>query len=101
MTNIVIVTGRLTADLELRCTGETPLCKFRIAVDRPKKKGADKSETDFFNCTAWNHNAEFINDMFSKGEIITIVGNLRSSYSGIHIQLMNGESFCTDEDEED
>lgn len=79
MTNIVIETGRLTADPELRYTGETPLCKFRIAVDRPKKKGADKPETDFFNCTAWNHNAEFINDMFSKGEMITVVGNLRSS----------------------
>ena len=78
MTNIVIETGRLTADPELRYTGETPLCKFRIAVDRPKKKGADKPETDFFNCTAWNHNAEFINDMFSKGEMITVVGNLRS-----------------------
>ena len=49
MTNIVIETGRLTADPELRYTGETPLCKFRIAVDRPKKKGADKPETDFFN----------------------------------------------------
>ena len=45
MTNIVIETGRLTADPELRYTGETPLCKFRIAVDRPKKKGADKPET--------------------------------------------------------
>lgn len=78
MTNIVIETGRLTADPELRYTGETPLCKFRIAVDRPKKKGAEKPETDFFNCTAWNHNAEFINDMFSKGEMITVVGNLRS-----------------------
>ena len=50
MTNIVIETGRLTADPELRYTGETPLCKFRIAVDRPKKKGAEKPETDFFNC---------------------------------------------------
>lgn len=79
MINIVIETGRLTADPELKVTGETKLCKFRIAVDRPKKKGADKPETDFFNCTAWNHNAEFINDMFSKGEMITVVGNLRSS----------------------
>ena len=73
MTNIVIETGRLTADPELRYTGETPLCKFRIAVDRPKKKGADKPETDFFNCTAWNHNAEFINDMFSNIDTAAIV----------------------------
>ena len=79
MTNITILTGRLTADPELRVTGETKLCKFRIAVDRPKKKGAETAETDFFNCTAWNHNAEFVNNMFSKGEMITIVGNLRSS----------------------
>lgn len=79
MTNITILTGRLTADPELRVTGETKLCKFRIAVDRPKKKGAESAETDFFTCTAWNHNAEFVNDMFSKGDMITIVGNLRSS----------------------
>jgi single-strand DNA-binding protein len=79
MTNIVIVTSRLTADPELKITGENKLCKLRIAVERPKKKGAEKSETDFFNCTAWNHNAEFISDMFSKGEMITVVGNLRSS----------------------
>lgn len=79
MTNITILTGRLTADPDLRDTGDTKLCKFRIAVDRLKKKGADKPETDFFNCTAWNHNAEFVNDMFSKGDMITIVGNLRSS----------------------
>ena len=79
MTNITILTGRLTADPDLRATGETMICKFRIAVDRPKKKGAETAETDFFTCTAWNHNAEFVSNVFSKGDTITIVGNLRSS----------------------
>ena len=79
MTNITILTGRLTAEPELKYIGDTAICKIRIAVDRPKKKGAETAETDFFNCTAWNHNAEFINNMFSRGDMISIVGNLRSS----------------------
>ena len=80
MLNRVVLMGRLVADPELKTTNTgISVTSFRIAVDRPKRKGEDKPETDFFNCTAWNHNAEFINDMFSKGEMITVVGNLRSS----------------------
>lgn len=60
MLNKFMVTGRLTADPEIQTKGESRLCKFTIACDRPKRKGEKNSETDFFTCTAWNRNADVI-----------------------------------------
>ena len=34
----------------------------------------EKTETDFFTCTAWNRNADVVVDWFGKGDIITLVG---------------------------
>jgi single-strand DNA-binding protein len=69
-----MVSGRLTADPEIQTVGESRLCKFTIACDRPKRKGEEKPETDFFNCSAWNRNADVIIDWFGKGDMVTLVG---------------------------
>ena len=74
MLNKFLVAGRLTANPEIQTVGENRLCKFCIACDRPKRKGEEKPETDFFNCTAWNRNADMIVDWFGKGDLITLVG---------------------------
>lgn len=74
MLNKFLVAGRLTADPEIQTVGENHLCKFCIACERPKRKGEEKPETDFFNCTAWNRNADVIIDWFGKGDLITLVG---------------------------
>lgn len=76
MLNKFMVSGRLTADPEIKTVSENRLCKFTIACDRPKRKGEEKPETDFFNCTAWNRNADVIADWFGKGDMITLVGSL-------------------------
>ena len=64
MLNKFLVSGRLTADPEIKTVGENRLCKFTIACDRPKRKGEENPETDFFPCTAWNRNADVIVDWF-------------------------------------
>ena len=74
MLNKFMVAGRLTADPEIQTKGESRLCKFTIACDRPKRKGEENPETDFFTCTAWNRNADVVVDWFGKGDIITLVG---------------------------
>ena len=74
MLNKFIVSGRLTADPEIQTVGESRMCKFTIACDRPKRKGKEKAEVDFFNCTAWNRNADVIVDWFGKGDMVTLVG---------------------------
>lgn len=72
--NKVILMGRLTKDVELKRSGDTVIGKFTIAVDRRNKN----KDTDFINCVAWNRTAEFINRYFSKGNMIAVVGELRT-----------------------
>ncbi len=79
MLNKVLMSGRLTAEPEVKTTGDNRYCKFAIACERPKRKGEEKAETDFFNCTAWNSNADVVSKWFGKGDMITIVGSLRNS----------------------
>lgn len=78
--NKVIITGRLTADPELRQTQSgISSCRFTVAVNR---KYADKStgerQADFITCVAWRQTAEFVSRYFSKGKMIALEGSLRT-----------------------
>ena len=79
MLNKVILMGRLCDDPEFRQTqSQTPFCRFRIAVNRPKAKdGQDKA--DFINCVAWRSSAEFISQYFFKGSMIVVEGQMRNN----------------------
>lgn len=48
------------------------MCGFTIAVDRSR----DREKTDFVPIVAWGKTAEFINQWFGKGDLITIVGRI-------------------------
>lgn len=78
MANIVVVSGRMVADPELRNISEDKtVCNFRIAV--PKRfKPQEGADSDFFNAVAWNRTAEFICKYFSKGKQIELVGSLQT-----------------------
>jgi single-strand DNA-binding protein len=79
--NKVILGGRLTADPELRQTPQgISVTTFSIAVNRRFTKTNDGSQptADFFNCTAWRSNAEFITRYFKKGNSICVVGTLQN-----------------------
>lgn len=78
MINIVIVMGRITADPELKTTQSgVNYVRFTVAVDRPYKSG-DEKQTDFINCVAWRHTAEFVDKYFVKGQMIAVQGSLQT-----------------------
>ena len=78
MFNIAILTGRLTADPELKTTPSgTSVCSFTIAVDRRYKQGEER-QADFVNIVAWRQTAEFVSKFFSKGSIIGIEGSIQT-----------------------
>ena len=79
MLNKFLVSGRLTADPEIKTVGDNRLCKFTIACERPKRKGEEKAQTDFFDCTAWNRNADVVVDWFGKGDMVTLVGSVHNN----------------------
>lgn len=78
MFNIVVLTGRLTADPELKYTqSNTPVTSFSIAVSRQYKSG-EETQADFINIVAWRQTAEFITKYFQKGSKIRIVGSIQT-----------------------
>lgn len=77
--NKIFIMGRLTADPELSSTASgISVCKFNVAVPRPKRKDAEQ-ETDFFTVQAWRETADFVSKYFSKGKKILVTGVLRNN----------------------
>ena len=67
--NKVILMGNLTRDPEIRYSqGENSLAiaRFSIAVNRRFSRQGD-TDTDFFNCTAFGKQAEFVEKYFKQG----------------------------------
>lgn len=78
MFNLVVLTGRLTAEPELKSTQNgVSVCSFPIAVERKYKQGEEK-QTDFINIVAWRNTAEFVAKYFSKGNMIGIEGSIQT-----------------------
>ena len=67
--------GRLTADPELRRTGDgTAVCTFTLAVRRP----GTKDTSDFIDFVAWRQSAEYLCKYGHKGDIVAASGSLQS-----------------------
>lgn len=79
MLNKIMMTGRITTDLNVVIEQDYSYCKFSIAVDQPKRNGIDTIETDTFTCLAFDNNAKSVNFLYSKGGTITFVGSLRKA----------------------
>ena len=78
MFNLVVLTGRLTADPELKTTTNgTNVTTFSIAVERSYRSGEER-QTDFINIVAWRKTAEFITKYFKKGNFIGIEGSIQT-----------------------
>lgn len=78
MINRVVLTGRLTKDLELRQTqsGKSTV-SFSLAVDRAFRKDG-QPEADFIQCVAWNRQAEAMAQYLHRGSLIGIDGRLQT-----------------------
>lgn len=78
MFNLVVLTGRLTSDPEVKTTQSgVSVVSFCIAVQRQYKSG-EEPITDFINITAWRHTAEFVGKYFKKGNMIGIEGSIQT-----------------------
>lgn len=79
MLNHITIMGRLTHDPEMRSTQSgVAVASFTLAVDRDfgGRDGGEK-QTDFIDCTAWRHTAEFVSKYFSKGRMAVVSGRLQ------------------------
>ena len=79
MLNKIMMTGRITTDLDVVTEDNHSYCKFSIAVDQPKRNDTETAETDTFTCLAFDDNARSVNFLYSKGGQITFGGSLRNA----------------------
>lgn len=79
--NKAILMGNLTRDPEIRYTqGENSMAvaNFSLAVNRKyARKGED--DCDFFNCTAFRKQAEFIEKYFKQGTRMLLTGRIQNN----------------------
>lgn len=77
--NQVILIGRLARDPELSYTPNTQaaVCRFTIAVDRPRRQGEDAG-ADFIRITVWDRQAENCDRYLTKGSQVAIRGRIET-----------------------
>ena len=75
--NNFIGMGRLTKDPEISTsTSGTEIAKFSIAVDRKFKRDGQPT-ADFFNCTCFKAQAQFVEKYLKKGTKILVSGPIQ------------------------
>ena len=77
--NNIILTGRLTKDVEMRyipVTG-TPVATFTLAVDRDFVKKDGTRDTDFIPVETIGKTAEFCKNYLSKSRLVAVQGSIR------------------------
>ena len=77
--NQVILIGRLARDPELSYTPNTQnaMCRFTIAVDRPRRQGEDTG-ADFIRITVWGRQAETCDRYLAKGRQVAVQGRIQT-----------------------
>ena len=96
--NKVIMMGRLTRDPEVSSsTSGITFARFSIAVDR-KIKVEGQPDADFFTCTSFGKQAEFVERYLKKGTMILITGRLQNdSYTNKEGQKVTSTKIMTEE----
>lgn len=98
--NKVILMGRLTRDPEVRYSqgaSQTAVARFSIAVDRRFKREGEP-DADFFNCTSFGKQAEFVERYLHKGTKIVVVGRIQNdNYTNKDGQMVYSVRVMVDE----
>jgi single-strand DNA-binding protein len=78
--NSVQLTGRLTADFELRgSNGGTQVGGLRLAVQRPRGKDGEDRGADYVDVTVFGNQAEICAKYLAKGRKVAVDGHLHHS----------------------
>ena len=78
--NKVILMGNLTRDPEIRYTqseNSLAIARFSIAVNRRFARQGE-TDVDFFNCTAFGRQAEFVEKHFKQGSRMLLSGRVQN-----------------------
>ena len=79
MINNVVLTGRITRNLELKQTNNNnSSLNITLAVERNFKDQSGQKQTDFISCKAFGKRAETIAQYCQKGDLIGVTGSIQT-----------------------
>lgn len=98
--NKVMFMGRLTRDPEVRYSqgaNATAVARFSIAVDRRFRREGEP-EADFFNCTSFGKQAEFVEKYLKQGTKVALCGRVENdNYTNKDGQKVYGTRIMVEE----
>ena len=96
--NKTIMMGRLTKDPDItNTTNGTVIARYNLAVDRKFKREGDP-DADFFSCTSFGKQAEFVEKYLKKGTKIVLTGRVQNNnYTDKNGQKVYGTVIMVDE----
>lgn len=98
--NKVILMGNLTRDPEVRYSqngNQMAIARFSVAVTRRFKRDGEP-DADFFNCTAFGKQAEFIERYMHKGSKVCLSGRIQNdNYTNKDGQMVYSIRVMVDE----
>lgn len=98
--NKVILMGRLTRDPEVRYSqgaNQTAIARFSVAVDRRFRREGEP-DADFFNCTCFGKQAEFVERYLHKGVKVVLSGRVQNdNYTNKEGQMVYSVRIMVDE----
>lgn len=79
MINSVVLTGRLTKEVELKYTSNgVAVANFTLAVNRKFANAEGEREADFINVVIWRQPAETLANYTEKGSLIGVEGTIQT-----------------------
>ena len=91
--NIVILSGRLTADPDIRMgTNDTKIARYILAVERRVKKNTER-KSDFITCVCLGKNTEFAEKYLKEGTKV----NVRGEWQTGNYTNKNGEKVYSND----
>lgn len=92
--------GRLTRDPEVRYSqgaSQTAIARFSLAVDRRWKREGEP-DADFFNCTVFGRQADFVEKYLRQGTKVVITGRIQNdNYTNKEGQKVYSVQIIVDE----
>ncbi|ADY13658.1 single-stranded DNA-binding protein [Sphaerochaeta globosa] len=73
----IMITGRLTADSEIKYAGQTPILKFSVAVGRYDK---GQTTSSFFDVVQFSRAAEGLTGKLTRGKPVVVRGEMRQEF---------------------
>jgi single-strand DNA-binding protein len=76
--NKIFLTGRATADVNVKQVGKSKLATFRLVSNRLIKKqdGSKEEKATYIDCETWEKRAEYAETRVKKGSIVYVEGRI-------------------------